>query len=138
MFASSSRTSTAQQPLKPAVKSIMLQTFHLPFVPFLSVYSHILLLETFMHLIDSSKCWFIFRFDELLKWFYCWKDAALIRKILSIVIFFFEFLNNVHFIFAWFALLSHACIFLGLFLCCFREVFLMLTDSFNSHNRSWL
>ncbi len=48
------------------------------------------------------------------------------------------------FYFSWFALLSHACIFLGLFLyynfhvlfsCCFSgEVLLMLTDRFNSLN----
>ncbi len=120
----------------------MLQTFHLPFVPFLSVYSHILLLETFMHLIDSSKCWFIFRYDKLLKWFYCWKDAALIRKICHFLVLIFKY--KCSFYFSWFALLSHACIFLGLFLyynfhvlfsCCFSgEVFLMLTDRFNSQN----
>lgn len=101
-----------------AVKSILLQTFHLPFVPFLSVYSHILLLETFMHLTDSSKCCFIFSFDKLLKWFSWWKDAALVRKILSIIMFsFFNLLNiNVHFIFCMICF-GFTCLYIFGFIC---------------------
>lgn len=106
----------------------MLQTFHLPFVPLLSGYSHILLLELFMHLIDGSKCWFIFRFDKLLKWFYWWKYAALIRKILSIIMFsFFNLLNiNVHFIFCMICF-AFTCLCISGFIClvCFCIIIVM-------------